>query len=45
MHLADQGSHREQPTWHTALGFAALGLLSVSMGLQGIVGKVSAMQE
>jgi hypothetical protein len=33
--------NREEPTWNAAPGFLALGLLSVTMGLQGIVGKVS----
>lgn len=35
------GRNREEPTWNAAPGFLALGLLSVTMGLQGIVGKVS----
>ena len=33
-------SNRERPSWDSAPGFVALGLLSVTMGLQGIVGKV-----
>lgn len=33
-------SERGQPRWITPLGFAALGFLSASLGLQGIIGKV-----
>jgi hypothetical protein len=39
--LYSSNSNREQPSWDSGLGFVALGLLSVTMGLQGIVGKVS----
>lgn len=31
---------REEPSWTNALGFTALGFLSATMGIQGIVGKV-----
>lgn len=30
---------RSQPSWHNAAGFIAIGLLSASFGMQGVVGE------
>ena len=31
--------NRADPSWHNGYGFATIGLLSASMGLQGVMGE------
>lgn len=38
---ADTRSTRHNPSWTNPLGFVALAFISASLGLQGIIGKVS----